>query len=108
MLLPRKKICRKKKKSQLDKAHVHMHMGMDIFVNKEKIHLHLVFSPFQDKNILVGPEKKHLGSTIYFPSLPPNQKYSKKKFLPIFSLKFFIHPISPPNIYICVLIAYVS
>ena len=108
MLLPRKKICRKKKKSQPDKAHVHMHMGMDIFVNKEKIHLHSVFSPFWDKNILVGPEKKHLGSTIYFHSLPSNQIHSKKVFVPIFSLKFFIHSVSPPNKHINVLIAYVS
>jgi len=83
-------------------------MGMGIFVNQEKIHLHSVFSPFWEENILVGLERKHLGSTIYFPSLPPNQTHSKKNFLPIFSPKFFIHPISPPNKHISVLMACVS
>ena len=56
-----------------------------------------IFSPFWREKFLVGPEKKHLGPTIYFPSSPPNQTYSKKVFFPIFSPKFSIHPISPPN-----------
>ena len=72
-----------------------MHIG--IFVNQEKIHLHSVFSPFQGKNILVSPERKHLNPTIYFLFFLLNQTHSKKVFLPIFSSKFFIHPISPPN-----------
>ena len=38
-----------------------------------------------------------LGPTIYFLSSPPNQTHSKKVFLPIFSPKFLIYPISPPN-----------
>ena len=42
-------------------------------------------------------EKKHLNPTIYFPSSLPNQKHSKKVFIPIFFPKFSIHPISPPN-----------
>ena len=49
------------------------------------------------ENFLVGLERKYLGPIIYFPSSPPNQTHSKKVFLPIFSLMFFIHPISPPN-----------
>ena len=85
----------KKKKRQLEEAHVHMHMG--IFVNQEKIHPYSVFSPFWGENFLVGTERKHLNPTIYFPSSPPNETHFKKVFFPIFSPKFFIHPISPPN-----------
>ena len=46
----------RKKKRQLDKAHVHVHIG--IFVNKEKMHPHSVFSPFWGENILVGSRRK--------------------------------------------------
>ena len=56
-----------------------------------------VFFPFWRKKLLVGQERKHLGPIIYFPSSPPNQTHSKKIFLPIFSSKFSIHPISPRN-----------
>ena len=72
-----------------------MHMG--IIVNQEKIHPHSVFSSFWGENILVGPGRKCLGPTIYFPSFLPNQTHSKKVILPIFSPKFSIYPISPPN-----------
>ena len=70
---------------------------MGIFVNQEKIHPYSIFSPFWGENFLVGPERKHLNPTIYFPSSPPNETHFKKVFFPIFSPKFFIHPISPPN-----------
>ena len=71
--------------------------NMGIFVNQEKIHPYSIFSLFWRENILVGPRRKHLGPTIYFPSFLPNQTHSKKVFLPIFSSKFSIHPILPPN-----------
>ena len=58
----------------------------------------LVFSPFW-RELLVGLGRKHLGPTIYFPSSLPNQTHSKKVFLPIFFLKFSIHPVSPLNRY---------
>ena len=45
----------------------------------------------------MGLEWKHLGLTIYFPSSSSNQTHSKKVLFPIFSQKFSIHPISPPN-----------
>ena len=70
---------------------------MDIFVNQEKINSHSVFSPFWKENILVGLGRKYLGPIIYFLSSPPNQTHSKKVFLSIFSPKFSIHHISPPN-----------
>ena len=47
--------------------------------------------------ILVGPGRKHLDPTIYFPSSLPNQTHFKKKFLLIFFPKFSIHPILPSN-----------
>ena len=52
---------------------------------------------FREKNFLVGSKRKHLDPTIYFPSSSPNQTHSQKDFLPIFSTKFSIHLISPPN-----------
>ena len=64
---------------------------------KQPHFLSSVFSPFLGENIFVGPWRKHLGPTIYFSSSPPNQTHSKKVFLSIFSQKFFIYPISPPN-----------
>ena len=67
------------------------------FFNEEKIHSHSVFSQFWGENILVGPGRKYMGPTIYFPSSLPNQIQFKKVFLLIFSPKFYIHPISPPN-----------
>ena len=74
-----------------------MHMYMGIFVNQEKIHPYSVFSPFWRKNFLVGPGRKHLGPTVYFPSSPSNQTHFKNFFLLIFSPKFSIFPVSPPN-----------
>ena len=56
-----------------------------------------VFSPFLGENFLVGLERKHLSSTIYFPSSPPNQTHFKNVFLLIFSSNFSINAISPPN-----------
>ena len=58
---------------------------------------HSVFSLFWRENILVGPGRKYLGPTNFFPSPPSNQTPTKKAFIPIFSPKFSIHPISPPN-----------
>ena len=51
----------------------------------------------REKNFLVGPGRKHMDPTIYFPSSSPNQTHSKKVFLLIFSSKFSLHPISHPN-----------
>ena len=47
-----------------------------------------VFSLFWKENFLMGPKKKHLGFTIYFPSFPPNQTHSKKIFILIFLQNF--------------------
>ena len=47
-----------------------------------------VFSPFWEENFLVGPRRKHLCPTIYFPSSPPNQTQSKK-FSFLFSFESF-------------------
>ena len=52
---------------------------------------HSIFSPFWRGNILVGPRRKHLGSTINFPFSPPNQTHSKKVFFSYFLSKVF-HP----------------
>ena len=49
-----------------------------------------IFSSFWGENFLVSPGRKHSNS-IYFPFSSHNQAHSKKNFLPIFSLKFFIH-----------------
>ena len=46
-----------------------------------------VFSPFWRENFLMGPRRKYLDSTIYFPFSPPNQTHYKKVSLPIFSKK---------------------
>ena len=79
----------------MDKAHVQVHKA---FLSIKQPHfLPLVFSLFLGKNFLIGSGRKHLDPTIYFPFSPLNQTYSKKIFLPIFSPKFFIYPISPPN-----------
>ena len=53
-----------------------------------------IFSPFWKEIFLVGLGRKHSDPTIYFPS---HQTHSKNVFLPIFSPKFSIHHISPPN-----------
>ena len=80
----------REKKKQLEE-------NIGIFVNQEKIHPHSVFSPFWRENILVGLGRKHLGTTIYFPSSLPNQTHTKKVFLPIFSPKFSVHPYFSSN-----------
>ena len=72
---------RGRKKKQLEE-------NMDIFVNQEKIHPHLVFSPFWRENILMGPGRKHLDPTIYFPSSLLT-KHTSKKFSFLFSLQSF-------------------
>ena len=56
---------------------------------------------------MVGLEKKYLNSIIYFPSPLPNQTHSKKVLFPIFSPKFSIHPISPPNKHILKVYGYI-
>ena len=58
-----------------------------------------IFSQFWRKFFLVSSGRKHLDPTIYFSSFSPNQIYSKKIFLLIFSPKFSIQPISPSNKY---------
>ena len=58
---------------------------------KKKNSSHLV------EHILVSLERKHLCSTNFFPSPSSNQTLTKKIFFPIFSPKFFIHPILSPN-----------
>ena len=57
------------------------------------------FLSFWGENILVGPRRKHSCLTIYFISFPLNQTHSKKVFIFIFFLKFFIHLVSPSNKY---------
>ena len=47
-----------------------------------------VFSPFWEENFLVGPRRKHLGPTTYFPFSPSNQTQSKK-FSFLFSFESF-------------------
>ena len=64
---------------------------------KKKNYPHSVFSLFWRENILVGLERIHLDTTIYFPSSLPNQIYSKKVFILIFFPKFSIHFVSPSN-----------
>ena len=49
------------------------------------------------ENILVGLQRKQLDPTNFFPSPHSNQTLTKKVFLSIFSLKFSIYLISPPN-----------
>ena len=49
------------------------------------------------ENFMVSLDKKHLDPIIYFIFSPHNQTNSKKVSLPIFSSKFSIHPIPPPN-----------
>ena len=72
---------RGRKKKQLEE-------NIGIFVNQEKIHPHLVFSPFWRENILMGPGRKHLDPTIYFPSSLLT-KHTSKKFSFLFSLQSF-------------------
>ena len=80
----------------MDVAHVQVHVGIFIYWAAQ-------FSPFSflpilgKKKKLVCSGRKHQGPSIYFPSSPPNYTRSKKVFLPIFSPKFFIHPIWLPN-----------
>ena len=97
MLLPKEKRTKKKKKKRPTRrspcALALLHIG--IFYNLEKMHPYPVLSLFWEENILVSLRRKHLSPTIYFPSSPSNQTHSKKVFLPIFFLKFSIHPISP-------------
>ena len=49
------------------------------------------------ENILVGLRRKQLDPTNFFPSPHSNQTLTKKVFLSIFSLKFSIYLILPPN-----------
>ena len=55
------------------------------------------FSLHFGENILVGLGRKHSSPTNFFLSPPSNQTPTKKVLFPIFSPKFFIHPISPLN-----------
>ena len=65
----------------------------DIFVQITGPFFCLVFSLFWGENFLVGPKRKHLGPTIFFSSLPPNQTPSNKFSFLIFSpLVFSVLP----------------
>ena len=66
---------------------------------KQPHFLSSVFSLFWRENFLVSPRRKHPSPIISFPFSPPNQTHSKKVFIHIFSPKFSIDPISPPNKY---------
>ena len=55
------------------------------------------FLHFREKTFWWVRRENTLNPTIYFPSSSPNQTHSKKDFLLIFSPKFSIHLISPPN-----------
>ena len=77
-------------------------LGPVWYDNLKNVHIgqrttYSVFSPFWGENILVGPRREYLDSTIYFPFSLPNQSHSKKVFLPIFSPKFSLHLVSPLN-----------
>ena len=64
---------------------------------KQPHFLSSVFSLFWRENFLVSPSRIHPNPIISFPFSPPNQTHSKKVFIHIFSPKFSIHPILPPN-----------
>ena len=53
---------------------------------------HLVFSPSFWGELFVGPRRKHLCPTIYFPSSLPNQKHFINVFYFHFSFKIFYPP----------------
>ena len=88
MLTKKEKIKGKKKANMLEvKSNVRGIFGahfMSFFLS--------VFSPFWGKSFLVGSGRKHLNSTIYFPSSPPNQTYSKKVSISHFLSKIFYQP----------------
>ena len=91
-------MCRRKKekrKSNVDKPMCNCTWA---FLSKNDVQFFSsIFSPFQRENFLMGPERKYLSPTIYFPSFPPNQTHSEKFFF-LFSLQCYtIHPIPPPN-----------
>ena len=68
------------------------------FLTIKKFFYHYsVFLSFQRANILVGLSRKHISFTIYFSSFLSNQTHSKKVFISIFSQKFSIHHVLPPN-----------
>ena len=73
---------RKKKKEKMceEKQCEHGHFRPKMMYN-----FYLSFSLFWKENFLMGRGIKHLGSTIYFPSSPPNQTQSK-----MFSFPFFL------------------
>ena len=92
--LPRKALLKKKKKkNELSMCKC----TLAILSIKQPDFLPLVFSPFWRENFLVGSGRKRLNPIIYFPFSLSNQTHSKKVFLPIFSPKFSIHPISSLN-----------
>ena len=94
-LVPRKK---KKEKKEKRRRIRQLNECTWAFLSIKKKYISTQFSPhFREKQILLGLEKKHLSHTIYFPSSPSNQTYSKNVFLSIFSSKFSIHTISPLN-----------
>ena len=69
-----------------------------VFLSIKKKFIPTQFSlHFEEKTFQVGLGRKHLSSIIYFPSFFLNQTHSKKVFIPIFSSKFSIYSISPPN-----------
>ena len=97
----RQRYCPKEKREEkkmwrLDETHVQVHMS--IFVNQEKMYTPPSFFPILGrKHFGGGPREKTLGPHHFLPSPPSNQTPTKKVFLPIFSSKFSIHPISSLN-----------
>ena len=85
-----KKEKKKKKKSNgLDK---HMCICTGHFY-----HLPIKFFLISLLSILMGPRRKHPGPINFFSLSPSYQTSIKKVILPIFSPKFYIYLISPPN-----------
>ena len=90
---------RKKKKSvkkrNVDEAHVQLHMG--IFVQKWCPISPFSFFSILERKLFGKSREKKLGSYYLFSFLSTLPNTLKKVFLLIFSLKYFIHPISPLN-----------
>ena len=76
---------------------------MGIFVNQEKMHPHLVFSPFWGENILVGSGTKHSGPTQFFslPSLKPNTYQKCSSFFFFFFFSFSLKSTQPNTPFLC-------
>ena len=83
---------KKKKAYDMDKTPMHLHRHF--CPTRSFIFFFSSFLPFQGKSFLVGSVRKHQGSTISFPSPPPNQIPFK-----MFSLLFYIYIFILPKIH---------